>query len=355
MSQTAVGTALSGATFPAQATSLPFVDEPASPVRKLDAASVQLSAWANRHEASFATPEFARFKEEIAASGGNIQPIKVRPLDGASDGALTAEPQFELIFGHRRHRACKELGLPVLALVEDATDLELFEQMERENRGRKNLSPWEQGHMYLKAHESKLYTSLRQMANRLGVDLATVSKSLQLARLPASVIAAFPSPLSIQFRWTTPLADAAKADPKGLRDRAQAIVKAAQGLSASAVFALLVNAPQAAQTSPEAAVNAANAAAGTNAEAAAETNAEATADINAEATKPSARAQSVQEVTVLNRSTPPTIHVLKSGQPAATLSTDEEGRAVLRFEAGVLGEARRAALMTMMEAFLSEV
>jgi hypothetical protein len=65
--------------------------------------------------------------------------------------------------------------------------------------------------------------------------------------------------------------------------------------------------------------------------------------------------QNVTNITVLNRSTPPTIHVLKSGQPAATLSTDKEGRAVLRFEAGVLSEARQAALMKMMEAFLSEV
>jgi hypothetical protein len=40
---------------------------------------------------------------------------------------------------------------------------------------------------------------------------------------------------------------------------------------------------------------------------------------------------------VLNRSTPPTVHVSKSGQAAATLSTNEAGRAVMRFEAGVLG------------------
>jgi ParB family transcriptional regulator, chromosome partitioning protein len=324
MSQTTVGTAITS-----QAASLPLLNEPTSPVRKLDPTTVQLSAWANRHEASFATPEFARFKEEIAASGGNIQPVKVRPLDNAPEAVLDGQPAFELIYGHRRHRACKELGLPVLALVEDATDLELFEQMERENRGRKNLSPWEQGHMYLKAHESKLYASLRQMANRLELNLSSLSQSLQLARLPASIIAAFPSPLSIQFRWVTALNQALKADPKGLRDRAQTIVKEAKGLSASAVFALLANAPEAApptnlsNPSPEA------------------------------PEEEALEARNVKNITVFDRQTLPTIHVLKSGQPAATLSTDEEGRAILRFEAGVLDEARQAALMKMMEAFLS--
>ena len=34
---------------------------------------------------------------------------------------------YEIVFGHRRHCACMELGLPVLALVENLTEQEWFE------------------------------------------------------------------------------------------------------------------------------------------------------------------------------------------------------------------------------------
>ena len=51
-----------------------------SPLRKLDPAIIRPSKWANRHEASFLTAEFHDLKAEIAAAGGNVQPIKVRPV-----------------------------------------------------------------------------------------------------------------------------------------------------------------------------------------------------------------------------------------------------------------------------------
>ena len=51
-----------------------------SPLRKLDPSTVKASKWANRHEASFLTAEFQELKAEIAAAGGNVQPIKVRPV-----------------------------------------------------------------------------------------------------------------------------------------------------------------------------------------------------------------------------------------------------------------------------------
>ena len=38
------------------------------------------SRWANRHESSFATADFIRFKADIEHAGGNVQPIVVRPL-----------------------------------------------------------------------------------------------------------------------------------------------------------------------------------------------------------------------------------------------------------------------------------
>ena len=209
-------------------------------VKALPAGLVVPSQWANRHETSFYASDFADLKREIQDAGGNVQPIKVRPLKDLKAGE-EGEARYEIIFGHRRHRACLELDLPVNALVEEVDDQRLFEQMERENRGRKNLSPWEQGTMYLSALERGLYPSQRKLAEAIGVDLSLISKSVTLAKLPKEVITAFPTPLDVQFRWAQRLGDAFRRDPDGTVRKAEELtaLRAASPLSAAQVLARL--------------------------------------------------------------------------------------------------------------------
>lgn len=276
--------------------------EGAAPLRRLDPASIKPSKWANRHEASFATVEFEQLKAEIGAAGGNVQPIKVRPVVLLNGSTASAGLGFELIFGHRRHRACLELGIPVLAAIEEASDVSLFEQMERENRGRRNLSAWEQGVMYQKALDEGLYPSLRRLAESLGVDVSLVSKSVTLARLPDALVAAFPTPLDIQFRWAAPLAEAVQKDPDGTLSKARSLASEAVRPSAADVFARLTGGSK----------------------------------------------------QVLNGSTVPALEIAKAGKKAATLALDTKGRAVVRFEAGALPDARRKALAKLIEDFLND-
>ena len=203
-------------------------------VRRLDPALVKRSRWANRSEAEFATAEFRQLKEEIQNAGGNVQPIKVRVLDGQSEA-------YEIVYGHRRNQACLELGLLVNAVVVDhMSDIDLFAEMDRENRARKNLSAWEQGRMYDDALKAGLFPSHRKLSESLGVNQSDVSRAIQLAKLPKEVIAAFASPLDLQVRWSKPLADALQADPDGVLGRARTLAKSRDGLGAGEVFDRLV-------------------------------------------------------------------------------------------------------------------
>jgi ParB family chromosome partitioning protein len=207
------------------------------PVLLLEASQVTASKWANRVTESFDNAAFHQLKEEIAGAGGNVQPIKVRPQKDQAD-------HFEIIFGHRRHRACAELGLPVLAVVEDVSDAELFKQMDRENRARADLSPWEQGKMYQQALEEKLFGSREHLARDLGIDPGNLSKALRLAQLDIAVVRAFASPLELQYRWAKPLTDALIHD----RDRVLAVAidlasKPSESRSAKYVFDQIVGAP----------------------------------------------------------------------------------------------------------------
>lgn len=96
---------------------------------------------------------------------------------------------------------------------------------------------------YLRALEKGIYPSNRQMAAALGVDISNLGKAIALARLPAAVIAAFPTPQSIQLAWATDLGKAMTEDESGVLARAQALSTEKTALPAKSVFARLVSPP----------------------------------------------------------------------------------------------------------------
>lgn len=210
----------------------------AKAARLIDPKLIVASSWANRHELSFGTSDFATLRDEIANAGGNVQPIKVRAV-GAGEGD---EPRYEIVFGHRRHRACLELGLPVLAVIDNLDDRALFVEMDRENRARKDLSAWEQGTMYQRALDQGLYPSNRKLSEALGVDLSAVGKALALAKLPAEMVAAFASPLALQFRWAKSLAEAHAAAPNDVLARAKELAMGTPDRMPKDVFEALISA-----------------------------------------------------------------------------------------------------------------
>lgn len=276
--------------------------EGATPVRSLDPRSIRPSVWANRHAASFEGPDFAALKDEIAGAGGNVQPIKVRPVAagvGPSNPGLPPA-QYEIVFGHRRHRACLELGLPVMAMVEAVDEQALFVSMERENRASKDLSAWEQGMMYARALDAGLYASNRQLAAAIGRDLGDVGKALALARLPKAVVDAFNSPLDLQFRWAKLLNDAQQKDPDGLLDRAKQLTQRSELLTAKQVLERLVGMPE-------------------------------TSSVRAEGL--------------------PDLVVLHERERLAVVGSDEQGRTVVRFDRR-LDAAQRSALADAVAKFL---
>lgn len=212
----------------------------AKPTLKLRPNEVQASAWANRHQDSFETPEFASLRAEIESAGGNIQPIKVRPL---KETDLVTGAKYEIVFGHRRHRACLELGIEVNAIVDDIDEKTLFIEMDRENRERADLRPYEQGMMYLRALDSGLFTSLRALAKGIGGDSSNISKSIAVAKLPEAILDCFESRLDIKVRWGASIKEAFEKEPDLLLSRAADIKEQRlleRELTSQAAFDLLV-------------------------------------------------------------------------------------------------------------------
>lgn len=209
--------------------------EEAKVVVLLDPQRIRPSRWKNRDARSFLTQAFYDLKEEIAAAGRNVQAIKVRRVGSDDVGDL-----YEVVFGHRRHRACTELGLPVAAVIEDLSDTQAYKEMERENRNRADLSPWEQGLMYADALAKGLFPSARSLAQALGVDHSNVAKVVKLANLPQEVIEAFQSPLELQVRWGNDLSATYDEDPERVLNVARELSELPVKLPAKQVFERLM-------------------------------------------------------------------------------------------------------------------
>jgi ParB family chromosome partitioning protein len=202
----------------------------------IDPRQIALTRWADRHPDSFSSQAFLELKQEIESAGGNVQPIKVRPMRGAS----AEGPCFELVYGSRRTRACLELGLPVRAVVdEDVDDQALYVQMQRENRGRSNLSAWEQGVSYHRALKEGLFPSARRLAEQIGLDHSNMAKALRVAELPQEIVGAFRSPVEIQFRWAVALDKAYQQDPDAVLSAARMLAGRSPRPAAAEVFRAL--------------------------------------------------------------------------------------------------------------------
>lgn len=323
--------------------------EGARPVRALDPRDVRPSRWANRHEHAYADADFAALKADIASAGTNVQPVGVRAL--AADAATAG---FELVFGHRRHRACLELGLALQAMVVEMNDQQLFEAMERENRARKNLSAWEQGTMYKRALDEGLYPSQRRLSQALGVDVSLVSKSLSLARLPPAVVAAFASPLEIQFRWAQPLAEALQRDPEAVLARA-ALLRQLQGRAVGRGAAAASPAQPSAVGLPAAQVL----------QALQQGLSDAMLQRLDSVSDAAAAARQVRVAeAVLNGSTPldhrlvapppAQLHVAGSAGRSALLKRDAQGAVRLQFSAGAIDQAAWSRLQAFVEQLLGQ-
>ncbi len=199
----------------------------------LDPSTISRSRFANRHLRSFETPDFERLKQSIQHSEGNVQPILVFPK---------AEGGYELVFGHRRHQACLELGIPVLAVIWDKplSAQAHFLAMERENRDRTDLSAYESGMSYIAALEEGFFRSERQLAEAVGVSRRWIAKCLQVARLPPAIVEAFDSPLEIKPAHAELLQAALDENSKAVLRRAEKLRQRTGTLRPSAVIAALL-------------------------------------------------------------------------------------------------------------------
>jgi ParB family transcriptional regulator, chromosome partitioning protein len=137
--------------------------------------------------------EFERFKRSIAENGQEV-PILVRPHP-------SKDRRYEIAFGHRRRRACAQLGRKVRAVVREMSDRELVIAQGLENSERRDLSYIERG-LYAARLEDRGFERT-VICEALATDKGELSKLVLVARaVPEAVIEAIgPAPKAGRRRW----------------------------------------------------------------------------------------------------------------------------------------------------------
>lgn len=167
-------------------------------LRWVDPARCRMWARHNRRYDLLDERNCADLIEGIKAQGGQEFPAIVRPLP--RDGAH----EWEVICGARRHwtvswlRASGYTRFRFLIEVRELTDEEAFRLADIENRDRRDISDYERAVDYAEACRFYYGGHQGQMAKRLEVSNAWLSRYLDLARLPAEIVRAYASPADLR-------------------------------------------------------------------------------------------------------------------------------------------------------------
>lgn len=186
--------------------------------------------------------EFTRFKELLAAEG-QLVPIQVRRHPSAPD-------RYQVVYGHRRWRAAKEIGVKVKAIVVAYDDRELAIAQGIENAARQDLTWIEKALFAARMEEAGV--KARDIRAALNIDDPELARFRSVIRaVPPDVISAIGrAPKAGRPRWLD-LAAASKAEGDSLQRIRQTLAAAkVSGSDERFVIALEASRPPAENALP---------------------------------------------------------------------------------------------------------
>lgn len=151
--------------------------------------------------------DFETFKKQIEEEGQKI-PIQVRHHPEAPG-------RYQVVYGHRRWRAAKDLGRPVKSIIVNYSDSELVVAQGIENAARQDLTWIERALFAWRMDAAGI--KARDIRAALGIDDPELARFRSVCRaLPEEVLGAIGrAPKVGRPRWVE-LATALTADPQGL-------------------------------------------------------------------------------------------------------------------------------------------
>jgi ParB family chromosome partitioning protein len=204
---------------------------------ELDTDLIEDSPYRDRADWGFEGEAFERLIRTIVQEG-QLVPVAVRRKPDDPD-------RYEIIWGHRRVRACRNLGIKVRAVVREVDTRSLALLMDLENTQRENLSTIERARKYRKLIDDGVFATQNELAVHFRMSEGHTSKLLLVAGLPDVVVQAMGDPGRVSYRQWLRLANGLKAPeafgaaaavaeavaggPPSFEARIDAFIEAAQG------------------------------------------------------------------------------------------------------------------------------
>lgn len=172
-------------------------------VREFETDRVSPFRWHDRFSDFDDGPEFEALVDSIMREG-QIAPALVRPHPGKPG-------TFELVYGHRRHRACVRLGRPLRAILRDMDDETAVTFLSRENSQHAPPSFIERARQADRLLKDTGWT-VQFTADVLGVQRSEVSRYRMVMTLPDRVVMQIggdptigrPAWMSLETLWRDP-------------------------------------------------------------------------------------------------------------------------------------------------------
>lgn len=191
-------------------------EAPEDGVYELDPTRVRPSRFANRHMLSFEGEDFDKFRSSIRKMAGNEIAAKVRRLPDDPDY------DYEVVYGHRRHKATSLEGTPFYAKVVDLADAELVQLMHIENQ-RLDLSSFEEGFQFKQWLDEGFYKNATTLAAAIDESKSFVSQRLAITDLPEIVFIALKDPRKVGLGNWRALCRAYRENPDAVCQSAKAL------------------------------------------------------------------------------------------------------------------------------------
>lgn len=216
----------------------PPVHPSSGAIMQISHSQIQVSPVPGRHGHAFTSLEFEHLRQSIHHGDGNDVPVLLQPMPETPEGI-----KYQIIYGERRWRACRDANAQVRALISTETcpSKNFFTKL-RENLCRAPLSPWELGRQVKYALENDLCSSLSEFAREVGCSKSKIAEAVQLASIPHDALVGFQSPNELQYRYAKPLSDAVRAAPTAVIAASTRIRDKGQKLKPREVLARLTQA-----------------------------------------------------------------------------------------------------------------
>ena len=146
--------------------------------------------------------------DELARSikeDGQTVPVLARPIIGSSK-----DVKYEIIYGHRRWRACQLCNIDIFAIVLDISDKVAAKEQKKENEKRKDLSEYSEAFSYKKMLDEGMFSSQMELAATLGIPRQSLNNLLSYTKIPSVVLDAMKTPHLLSQRTAIKLSQISK-------------------------------------------------------------------------------------------------------------------------------------------------